>query len=1100
MDYNDGGWVHVTKRRNKYLYHMESGTLTIYSASAGSGKTFRLAGIYLAHLFKSRYNYRKILAVTFTNKATAEMKNRILDQLFYLSIGGKSEYLPELLKKTRMREESLRKEAGEILFSILHDFSRFSVCTIDAFFQKVLRAFTREMGLNSGFNIELDHSIILATAVDEMIASSAEDPQLRNWLNQYVMVKLEDEKSWDLRGDIMKLAEELFKEKYRILSDQQRTNLENKDFLLGYIKKIQDLKRNFEEKLVDLGKKCEQIFSEKGLDDDMFYHKGKGIPGYIRSLANGNITDANSYVLKILDDPPVWSSGKPDPPLEEAINGGLDKYMKEAIRFYNSNIVYYNSSDVILKNIYALGILSDVLNKVHQVANSENSFLLSEAGEVLSLITGEDQAPFIYEKIGNIYENYMIDEFQDTSLLQWKNIKPLIDESMGRGSDNLVVGDLKQSIYRWRNSDWKILAGMKDMLVDGKRYLSEPLLTNWRSRTNIIRFNNSLFTLIPAQIEEELQEDHALTDFKNLYAEAIQVDPGKRNDGFVRIEFIDDEREESTEQNKAKRGKIIRKWEDIVLEKLPSVIEAVQDKGYKASDIGIIVREAKEGEAVVKRMIEYGAGATEEKKQKYNYNIVSNDSLSLSRSPVITFIISVIKVLNNPVDMISRAQMVRFYLLATEREDPDRIQLFRDSMENSSHNCYPEGYEKFMKTAGQLPLFETTESIIEFFGLGKYSWNVAYLNAFQDLVLAFSGTRSADLQSFLEWWEISKDKESVVLPANQDAARVFTIHKSKGLEFRIVILPFISWNLDHKSLKQPILWVQPGSEPFNELGIVPVKYGKALTDTIFAEDYGDEKFSVHIDNINLLYVSLTRAIDAVWGFAPETPGTGEKIASVLKNTIMSDENPAGESGGMLSQFYSVENKIFEFGEIPQIRPINGMNRDLLSMSYKVSRKPGSLRLKLHGENYFSEGGEALREKISYGKMMHTVFESIDTRDDIPGVVNQLVLEGRIALSKAHQIEKRLKELISSTPASEWFTPGLNVMKEAEILLPSGQTRRPDRIIIKGNDTIIIDFKFGEEHEHYAGQINRYRNLLKEMGYKDIKGYLWYVDKNKIVEA
>lgn len=1079
---------------------MSQGTLTIYSASAGSGKTFRLAGIYLAHLFKSRYNYRKILAVTFTNKATAEMKNRILDQLYNLATGGKSEYLPGLINETSMSEESLRKEAGEILFSILHDFSRFSVCTIDAFFQRVLRAFTREINLNSGFNIELDHSIILSAAVDEMIASSAEDPQLRNWLNQYAMVKLEEEKSWDLRGDIVSLAEELFKEKYRILSDQQRANVENKDFLLDYIKKMRHLKRSFEEKLVDLGNKCEQIYLEKGLADDMFYYKSTGVPGYIRSLACGKIINPNSYVLKILDDPPVWSSGQPAPQLAEAINGGLDKYLKEAIRFYNSNIIDYNSSEAILKNIYALGILSDVLNKVHEVANSENSFLLSEAGEVLSQITDGDQAPFIYEKIGNIYEYYMIDEFQDTSLLQWMNIKPLIDESMGRGSDNLVVGDIKQSIYRWRNSDWKILAEMKDKLVDGERYLSKPLLTNWRSRTNIIRFNNSLFTLIPVHIGEELQDDNYLTDFKNLYAEAIQIDPGKRNGGYVRLEFIDDEREENNGQNNARRGKIIRKWEDIVLEKLPSVIEAVQDKGYKASDIGIIVREARDGEAVVRRMIEYGAGAGEEKSQKYNYNIVSNDSLSLSRSPVLIFIVSVIKVLNNPADMISRAEMIRFYLLATEREDPDSIPLFRDSLDDGSHKCFPEGYEQFMARAGQLPLFETTESIIEFFGLGEYSWNVAYLDAFQDLVLGFSGTKGTDLQSFLDWWETTGKRESVVLPANQDAARVFTIHKSKGLEFKIVILPFISWNLDHKSLKQNILWVQPRSAPFDGPGVVPVRYGKALSDTIFAEDYDEERFSVHIDNINLLYVALTRAIDAVCGFAPEEPDPGEKIAGVLKKAVMSDENPGNESGIILSNFYNIENRVFEFGEIPETDGGEKVNIDLVSMSYKVSRKPGSLRLKLHGENYFTEGGEALREKISYGKLMHAAFENIDTVDDIPAAVNQLVLEGRIAMSEAPQLEKRLMELISSSQASEWFTPGLNVMKEAEILLPSGQTRRPDRIIIKGDDAIIIDFKFGEEHEHYAEQINRYRNLLKEMGYEKTKGYLWYVDKNKIVEA
>jgi ATP-dependent helicase/nuclease subunit A len=437
---------------------MGTGTLTIYSASAGSGKTFNLTSAYLNHLFRSRYNYRKILAVTFTNKATAEMKSRILDQLYILVNGKKSDYLADLVKDTGRNEEFIRKEAGEILFSILHDFSRFSVSTIDTFFQKILRAFTREAGLHSGFNIELDHNLILSTAVDEMTSSSATDPQMRNWLTQYVMANLDEERTWNVKGDIMTLSEELFKERFRILSNEEKTKLEDKDFLLGYIKKIHSLKSSIEGNLQKLGQRCEDIFTKHGLSDDMFYQKSKGVPGFIRSLSGGVVKEPGTYVLKILEDPPKWSAGKPDPRLIAAIEAGFEDSIKEAIRFCNENIKIHKSAEVVLSNIYALGILSDVLNRVHQVASSENSFILSEAGEVLSLITGEEQTPFIYEKIGNIFENYMIDEFQDTSLLQWKNFDPLVSESMGRGYDNLVVGDIKQSIYRWRNSDWRILA------------------------------------------------------------------------------------------------------------------------------------------------------------------------------------------------------------------------------------------------------------------------------------------------------------------------------------------------------------------------------------------------------------------------------------------------------------------------------------------------------------------------------------------------------------------------------------------------------------------------------------------------------------------
>ncbi|OFY46657.1 MAG: hypothetical protein A2Z69_00730 [Bacteroidetes bacterium RBG_13_44_24] len=1070
---------------------MSQGTLTIYSASAGSGKTFSLALAYLTHLFESRYNYRRILAVTFTNKATAEMKNRILDHLHLLSNGGSSEYLAELITETGRSEEYIRKEAGEILFSILHDFSRFYVSTIDAFFQKILRAFTREAGLHSGFNIELDHSLILSTAVDEMIASSSSDPRIRNWLTRYVMANIEEEKTWNLKGDIMKLAEELFREKFRILSDAERTRLEDKDFLLDYIKKISALRASTEKETIRLGRKCEKIFNDHGLTDDMFFQKGKGVPGFIRSLTEGSVIKPGSHVLKILEDPPRWSTGKPSQQLLDAISSGLDDALKEAISSCDRNYIPYKSAEAVLSNIYALGILSDVLKRVHEVASSENSFLLSEAGEVLSLITRGDQTPFIYEKIGNIFANYMIDEFQDTSWRQWNNFDPLINESMGRGFDNLVVGDIKQSIYRWRNSDWQILAGMKDNLVDGERFLSKPLLTNYRSRSNIIRFNNSLFSVIPVQTDESFSEDSSSSGFRKLYSEAVQDDPGRRSGGYVRLEFIDDEREDKNDRKSA----VIRRWEDIALEKLPELLESVQDKGYKASDIGIIVREGKDGEAVVRRMIEYAGTCVQEKKSRYNYNTVSNDSLSLSSSHALSFIVSALKTLDDPVDMISRAEMVRFYLLATGNENPEQAPLFHDLLKDGSDSCFPDGLNEFMERTRRLTLFEATENIIGFFNLGHCSWNVAYLDTFQDLVLGFSGSKGTDFKSFLEWWETTGQSKSVVLPAGQDAVRVFTIHKSKGLEFRIVILPFISWNLDHKPSHYPVLWIKPDTAPFNELGIVPVKYGKQLLETVFSDDYNSERYSVFIDNINLLYVAMTRAMDAIWGFAPAAPSGSEAIAAALRNALSSGENPAGESGIVLNSYFNNDENVFELGEIPGNREEYNDVKEIISGSYAVNKKPDSLRLKLHAENYFSAGK---KEKISYGKLMHSVFESIDTSEDISSAVRSLVLEGAVSSSEAVLLEDKLKILISELPASDWFSPGIRVLKEAEILTPSGHARRPDRIIIKDGKAIIIDFKFGEENNHYAHQMKQYRKLLEDMGYRDIEAYLWYVDKNRIV--
>jgi ATP-dependent exoDNAse (exonuclease V) beta subunit len=1064
---------------------MGQGTLTIYSASAGSGKTYRLTAIYLANIFRSRYNYRKILAVTFTNKATAEMKSRILNHLHKLAVGENSDYLPGLVKATGKTEEWIRKESKEILDSILHDFSRFSVSTIDSFFQKILRAFAREVGLHSGFNIELDHSTILSSAVDELIASAAEDNQLKDWLITYAKSNIDDEKSWNLKNGIIKLAEELFKEKFKTLSIHERSKIEDKKFLLEYIEKIRAISHSFENKLVDFGKKADEIFLKFELTDDMFYRKGQGVPGFIKSVISGNIKEPNSSVRAICNEPPRWSTGSTAPQLQDAINSGLDKTLSEAIHYYDENIVHYKSAVAVLSYIYALGILSDVLHNVHLITTSENSFLLSDAGEVLNLITGEDQSPFIYEKVGNRYENFMIDEFQDTSIIQWNNFKSLIDNSMAEGYDNLVVGDVKQSIYRWRNSDWTILGKVLLSLVDNKRIFSEPLTTNWRSRSNIIRFNNTLFTIIPDQADISLAEETLNESFKKLYAEAVQTDPCKNEGGFVRVEFITNDKKQN--------------WQNVVLERLPAVIESLQDKGYKASDIGIIVRDGKEGSRVLNTLIDFSNNCPE-KKNKYNFNCVSNDSLLLSNSPVINFMVSVIKVVNDPQDYIGRAIMLRFFLMSTGDREADKASLQSENLIEGSRAYFPDGYEGFLDMIRQMPLFEATESIIKFFRLGDYSWNVPFLNTFQDYILSFTGNKNADIQTFLDWWEESGKKKSVVLPGNQDAIRILTIHKSKGLEFKVVILPFLSWNLDHIPSKQPVLWVKPEVPPFNDLGIIPVKYSKALTGTIFESSYREEKYSVYLDNINLLYVALTRAKDVIYGFSVDNPGSENTIAGVLKNALTLIPGFNEGQDFTLNSHYNVEQRVFEYGEIPVDRDEIAAKKNMISSRYYVSQTMESLKLKLHGENYFSSASKVIRKKINYGKLMHEIFEGINTSADIHVAVRNLVLEGKLAEDESDDIEKSVNKMISIPQVADWFNPDNKVLTEAGILLPTGVTRRPDRVIFKDGKTIIIDFKFGEENSHYVDQVEQYRNLLLDMGYKDIDAFIWYVDKNKIVSA
>lgn len=1085
---------------------MGEGTLTIYSASAGSGKTFRLASSYLAALFRSKYQYRRILAVTFTNKATAEMKGRILDQLDRLASGRDSEYLGDLVAATGKSEQDLRAAAKEILSSILHDYSRFSVSTIDAFFQKVIRAFARECGLNSAFSLEIDHSLILTTAVDEMIASTAKDRNLRNWLMRYILSNIDEEKSWNIKDSIIRLSEELFREKFRILSSGEIGNLKDKNFLLRYIEKLSTLRSSFEKRMISFGKKAEQIFSEFGLTDDMFYNKSRGVPGFIRDLSKGRIVRPGEKVRAALGNPPRWATGNPHPHLLSAVTGGLESVLKEAVRLFDETITDYNTAGSILQNFYALGILSDVLAKVHEVVSGENMFLLSDAGELLSLITGNDQTPFIYEKIGSRYENFMIDEFQDTSVLQWNNFRHLIENSMSEGNDNMVVGDVKQSIYRFRNSDWKILGDMLEKKTDNNRIKSIPLGRNYRSRSNIISFNNSFFSVLPVLLDRVFSESPGDTSFVKLYAEAVQSDPGRSTGGYVRIEFIGDdaEGEQMTDTegriNKDTGKKQGNDWKAKVLKKIPGIIETILDKGYNASDVGILVRDGREGAEVMKTLLGY-SGSLQESPGQHRFKVVSNDSLVFSGSNVITFIISALKVIVNPEDQISRALMTRYYLFAKEVPGADRINLFREDLISGSAGYLPDGYELFLEEAGKMTLYDAAEAIIDFFGVGDYSWNVSYLVSFMDIVLEYSRTRNTDFRSFIEWWESGGESKSLSLPSGMDAVRVLTIHKSKGLEFPVVILPFLSWNLDHRPSRRPVIWARPGRPPFNDIGIVPLKYSKDLSETIFNVEYHEERFNSFLDNLNLLYVAMTRAIDALYGFVPLNPVSSGGIASYIREAMQCDLNPAGLSGIVMSKMSDNEGRVFELGEVP-LNQEHGREagRSITLTSYHSGKRPQSLRLKLHAGDYFVTDGERLREMTNYGLIMHEVFAGISCREDIPEAVAGMVLEGKITENEAGALVKRLQDLVSDPAVSSWFDPGNTLMKEAEILLPSGSIKRPDRIILRNGNATIVDFKFGEKDPKHAEQISLYRNLLVMMGYRNTDAYIWYVDANLIEKA
>jgi len=1066
---------------------MGTGKLIKYIASAGSGKTFELTASYLIKLFTSGKAYRKILAVTFTNKAAAEMKYKILSQLYRLSNGQKTDMAEKLQKETGLTFEELQTESKEILHTILHDYSSFHVGTIDSFFQKVLRVFTREIGIQYGYLIEIEHKQILKQAVEETIENSADDKLLLNWLTEYVQKRIDEEKSWNVRNDVIKLAEEIFKEKFRMMPEEEKKKLADRNLLNEYVSELKTIRDNFASGLTERIQICREILDRHNVSDNMFFGGSRGSIGVflkkIESNSRGIWDKPNDTVLKVLENPPVWTSRTgPSPELTAAFNDGFQELFLETLQYYNSNFPIANTAILILENIYILGILSDIFKNVHNITTSENRFILSDTGELLYRMIRNDQTPFIYEKAGNTFENFMIDEFQDTSVIQWNNFLPLIENSMASGHENLVVGDVKQSIYRWRNSDWTIFGKQLDKQFDKSRLETKKLDINYRSCRNIVAFNNALFSVIPKLIDAEESNTGSDTNLSSLYEDVLQSCKAGSEGGFVRIEFIQDEE---------------TPFKDSVLERLPGLIENLQDYGYRASDIGILVRTNREGADIINSVIRYRASAGNEKTSRYNYSIISGESLFLISSSAVMFIIALFRYLLNPDDKISFALMIRNWLLATGRKS-DEYDL--TDLNNAAGRLWPEGWKKFINSIIQSPVLEAVENIIRFFSLGLNDENTAFLNALQDCILEFSVNNSSDIPSFLEWWDVYGTGKSLAMSDQQDSIRVMTIHKAKGLEFRIVIVPFLNWPMIH-GIDPPVIWVTPPEEPFSKLGLIPLKFRQQLELSLFESDYHHEKYLAKTDNLNLLYVAFTRAREILIGFCPAR-SKKNMITEYLKTALKTTPAPDNQKPLInLPDYFDVQNGIFRTGEIRQKPSDEGVTETCLKSSgYYVNNGIKRLRLKFHGEKWITRQNEEQQAKINYGKLMHEIFSSVHTIDDIPVALNRMVLDGRISENEKNEFQKKISDAVSRQEIKDWFSPGLKVVTEGDILTKEGTLRRPDRVIISGDKATVIDFKFGGARTDYHKQLNFYRQLLTDMGYRIVDAYIWYVDDNKIVKV
>lgn len=1082
--------------------------LNIYRASAGSGKTYRLTQDYIHLLFdpKKERAHRRILAVTFTNKATDEMKTRILKELHALSQGSKSDYRKGLMLKFRMDEEAINVRAKHILTNILHDYSSFSISTIDRFFQQVIRSFARDIGVHGGYNLELDNTATLEQSVDNLFLdlSKDENKQLLQWLTAYAEERIEQSENWNMRNNIMDLGKEIFKESYQHKAEDTNRKLHEREFLSNYRKNLREIKTTFENKVKETASEGMRIMARNGLTHDDFAYKTTNT---LEKLVKGKLEISNRFIGFADDVANCCTKSKPQDvksAIHSAYNSGLGKCFQQIVELLSVGIVTYNSAVMVLKHINTLGILSDLAVQIKKLTDEQNTMLISDSNMLLNKIIDSSDTPFVYEKTGITIDNFMIDEFQDTSTLQWKNFHPLISNSLAAGKFNLVVGDVKQSIYRWRNSDWKLLD--EQVLTDFRpeQIHEENLETNWRSDKNIIDFNNSFFRraagLLQSKLNENLQPvlpvypalEALMHKIEHAYANIHQQTSPKAGTGRVQVSFIPrDENEDG--------------WKAESLERLPAMLEELQERGYRPLDICILVRKNDEEQQVIHKLLNYKT--TQEAKPEVCYDIMGNEGLLIGSAASVRFVLGVLQLFVNPADSIQQTIVNYEYARGRQHKSENEALNACFNTNISEEAIFPNSFtneeNSLLKKVQYSSLFDMVEQIITLFGIGSWHNEAVFVQAFQDVVFKYTTGKTADLNSFLHWWKKNGGKQCISTPDNQSAMRIMTVHKSKGLDFRVVIMPFCDWDLD--SRMRNILWCEPTVAPFNELPLLPIEYGCKLGQSIFAENYFDEQMHLFIDNLNVAYVAFTRAKNELICMAPAPKKEVESLSNInslsaLLTACFSVKTPDLDAEIIpLSTSFDEISNVFKLGEPAQIiyndEADSGSNEKI--NNYPSVSSSDRLRIRHQSLDYLLDNQQLTDSRLNFGLIMHDILRNITRKCDQSKAIQGMIREGRISENESKTVVLEMEKFWNLPDTINWFADDVRVLNETTILIPTGEQYRPDRVIIKGNEATVVDYKFGDkESKNYINQVKQYMDLIAEMGYQT-SGFVCYVSLGKV---
>ena len=1062
--------------------------LTIYKSSAGSGKTFTLVLEYLKIVIANPEVYRNVLAVTFTNKATEEMKNRIIDALSKLATSDQDQLnkdpffirLKEYFENSdshRIPDFSIPHRARKVLTYILNDYSNFSVSTIESFFQRIVRAFARELNIPLGYDVEMKQDIVLDRIIDEMYADVGTDPRITRLFENFLLRNLEEEKSWNIDSEIKGLGSQIFKERFQKMIVEFPEEGDLIELTLELAAEISQIRKKFEQRMEGLARQAVEIMNRHGLTSSDFKWGRSGVPAYFNSILSKKKYEPGSRARSGCGDAGFWvKSGSPKEKIVlQSLDDGLMETLCQLLELFDQGFESYNTALQISRTIFSFGLLNDLQYKLIRYRRENNQLIISDTGLLLQKVISDQQdSPFIYEKTGNRYKHFLLDEFQDTSDMQWQNLLPLIQDALAQGEKSLLVGDVKQSIYRWRNGNMRLLLDKVEKQIEkqGQKPEVNQLKKNWRTASEIVNFNNQFFHTVAAVLNSESEEKGEQL-FPLAYESVKQVPAKTSISGYVSIEFFPD--------RKRKDPPEVPGWQDLALQRTLELIwQLTGEEGFMGNEITLLVRKNSDGMKVASFLQQ------ESTRQGNPVKVVSAESLLIASDLKVRLLQSLLQYLNHEYDAIIQSALVYYYQRVVLEENADHPLFAERKIELLS----PEFHQR-KESLRQLTVYECIEELIRIFPVLKDP--NAYVQGFKDAVLSFASTENASISGFLEWWEEESEKRAIASAPEPDAVQITTIHKSKGLEFPIVIIPFADWELSPGI--RDILWVKTSENPYSSVDFLPVRATGSLEQSYFKQDYEQEKLYSHIDNINLLYVAFTRPEYRLYVLTEDKDIKSPKTISQLINYLIFSDIFGGVN--------EVEERRFTVGEAISRKAIHqaegkASQNDQSSIPLKSNNKAlknwnQAVRIKYSSNRFVKTDILTRTDKISTGELIHEALSYIKYRDDIDFAVNKLLGKGMITSKQIAQLKEQLITIVNNPKVENWFSKNWQIKTEAEVIAADGKVLRPDRVMIQHEEAIVIDYKTGQNNPAYHKQIHKYLEAMQKLGFERVKGYIYYLN-------